>query len=72
MISPVNKKPVLPLSKVIENIAGGNVKYTNAGRPMGWQNGECALIQPCSRQGDWVMAQWNGAIGWTNANYLYY
>ena len=39
---------------------------------MGWQNGECALIQPCTRQGDWVMAQWNGCIGWTNANYLYY
>ena len=56
----------------LRDCPGGNVKYTNAGRPMGWQNGECALIQPCSRQGDWVMAQWNGVCGWTNANYLYY
>ena len=56
----------------LRDCPNGNVMYTDAGRPMGWQNGDCALIQPSSRQGNWVRANWNGCIGWTNANYLYY
>ena len=50
----------------------GGVRYTDAGTPMGWQNGESILVQPSSRWGDWIMAQWNGYLGWTNANYVYY
>ena len=56
----------------LRDCPNGSVMYTNAGRPMGWQNGECALIQPASRSGNWVKANWNGCIGWTNANYLWY
>ena len=56
----------------LRDCPGGNVKYTDAGRPMGWQNGDCIAIRPSTRQGDWVMASWNGVLGWTNANYVYY
>ena len=56
----------------LRNAPDGAVMYTNAGKPMGWQNGESALVLPSSRQGNWIQAQWNGIIGWTNANYVWY
>ena len=56
----------------LRDCPNGNVMYTDAGKPMGWQNGDSALIQPGSRQGDWVRAKWNGCLGWKNAIYLWY
>ena len=56
----------------LRNAPDGAVMFTNAGKPMGWQNGDSALVQPSSRQGNWVRAQWNGNYGWTNANYVNY
>ena len=56
----------------LRDAPGGAVMYTEAGKPMGWQNGESALVQPSSRTGDWIRACWNGVYGWTNANYVYY
>ena len=56
----------------LRSYPGGDVMYTNAGQPMGWQNGESILVQPASRQGDWVKAQYGSVIGWTNANYVWY
>jgi len=56
----------------LRNCPNGDVMYTNAGKPMGWQNGESILVLPSSRQGNWIQAQWNGVIGWTNANYVWY
>ena len=56
----------------LRNAPGGDVMYTDSGRPMGWQNGESAMVKPSSRNGDWIQAQWNGVLGWTNANYVWY
>ena len=56
----------------LRNVPDGDVMYTEAGKPMGWQNGDAALVQPSSRQGNWIRAQWNGVTGWTNANYVWY
>ena len=56
----------------LRNAPGGDVMYTEAGRPMGWQNGELAYICPSTRTGHWVQANWNGVSGWTDANYLSY
>ena len=56
----------------LRNVPNGDVMYTAAGKPMGWQNGDAALVQPSSRKGDWIRANWNGNIGWTNANYVWY
>ncbi len=54
------------------NAPDGDVMYTASGRPMGWQNGENAYVQPSSRTGRWIKADWNGTIGWTNANNIWY
>ena len=54
----------------LRNAPDGAVMYTDAGKPLGWQNGDVALIQPSSRQGNWVRAQINGVTGWTNINYV--
>ena len=56
----------------LRNAPDGDVMYTYSGKPMGWQNGESALVQPSSRTGKWIKANWNGNIGWTNANYVWY
>ena len=56
----------------LRNIPGGDVMYTAAGKPMGWQNGDQILVNPASRQGNWVQAQYGSVIGWTNANYVWY
>ena len=56
----------------LRNAPGGSVMYTDDGKPMGWQNGEVAMVNPGSRRGDWIQAQWNGVLGWTNANYVSY
>ena len=56
----------------LRNIPGGDVMYTDAGRPMGWQNGDTVLVNPASRQGNWVQAKYGSVIGWTNANYVWY
>ncbi len=56
----------------LRNAPGGDILYTYGGKPMGWQNGESALIQPSPRSGRWIRANWNGTDGWTDANYVWY
>ena len=38
----------------LRNAPGGDVMYTDSGRPMGWQNGESAMVKPSSRNDDWI------------------
>ena len=56
----------------LRNCPNGDVMYTPAGQPMGWQNGDSILVLPSSRQGNWIQAQYGNTIGWTNANYVWY
>ena len=56
----------------LRDCPNGNVMYTNAGKPMGWQNGESILVCPGSRQGNWIQAKYGNTIGWSNANYIWY
>ncbi|MBQ1566684.1 MAG: hypothetical protein IIZ80_02195 [Erysipelotrichaceae bacterium] len=54
------------------NAPDGDVLYKDDGKPIGWHNGESILIQPSSRTGSWIRANYNGKIGWTNANHIWY
>ena len=56
----------------LRNAPDGRVMYTSGGKPMGWQNGEQALVLPSSRTGDWIRANWNGNSGWVDARHVWY
>ena len=50
----------------------GNVIFTDAGRAVGWQNGDSIQVMPSSRTGNWIQAVKGGFYGWVNANYVWY
>ena len=50
----------------------GNVLYTDAGKPVGWQNGDSIHVQPSSRTGHWIKAVKGNFVGWVNTNFVWY
>ena len=56
----------------LRNAPDGAVVYTDAGKPVGWQNGDTIECQPGSRQGSWIRARKGQFTGWTNCNYVNY
>ena len=56
----------------LRNAPDGAVMYTDAGKAMGWQNGDTIAVQPSSRTGNWIRANYGGCFGWVNTNYVYY
>ena len=50
----------------------GNVLYTDAGKPVGWQNGDSIQVQPGSRTGHWIKAAKGNFVGWVNTNFVWY
>ena len=56
----------------LRNAPDGEVVYTDAGKPVGWQNGDTIECQPGSKQGSWIRARKGQFSGWTNCNYVNY
>ena len=50
----------------------GNVIFTDAGKPVGWQNGDSIQVQPSSRNGHWIKAVKGNFVGWVNTNFVWY
>ena len=50
----------------------GNVLYTDAGKPVGWQNGDSIQVAPGSKNGHWIKAVKGRFVGWVNSNYVWY
>ena len=56
----------------LRNAPNGEVLYNNAGKPLGWKNGDSIPVFPQSRQGNWIKAKKGNVTGWTNTNYVWY
>ena len=60
------------LCLTLRSSPGGDVMCLSTGQTIDWHNGQSILVQPCSRMGNWIRADWNGTNGWVNANYVWY
>ena len=56
----------------LRNYPNGDVLKTNDGNIIGWKNNDTIIVQPSSREGDWIKAKYGATIGWANANYISY
>ena len=56
----------------LRDAPNGYVIFTDAGRAVGWHNGDSIQVMPSSRTGSWIKAAKGRFRGWVDARYVWY